>query len=462
MDATMDATTMDATMDEMMPVRALARRPRTAYPDAVRARRVRAHRPRGLHGALVALLLIGAAACSTAEAPPDAAAPDAPPPATPPTTPPGTPSEAPPGTPLEPGTAPGLPPSDRVLPRVRLEQVASLEAPIDTTVLPDGTVLVAERAGRVRVLLPSPTTGGSTSPAAGELLLDVSDRTTTDGERGLLSIAVRPDGSELFLSLTDRDGHTLVEAHPLDGTRITGPPRTIYTLAQPRANHNGGPLVFTSDGLLLLGLGDGGGAGDPLGAGQDLSSPLGAIVRLDVSGDGLGRPASDNPFLGRAGAAPEIVAYGLRNPWRMSLDAARDELWIADVGQSAREEIDRVTLAELHGANFGWALREGDVSFLGDEPQDHVPPVHTYGHGPGCSITGGLVYRGQALPGLVGAYVFTDLCDGELRVLVDDGGQAVSRALGVSGQRIIGFGEDAEGELLILEIGGRVLRLVLA
>jgi glucose/arabinose dehydrogenase len=160
----------------------------------------------------------------------------------------------------------------------------------------------------------------------------------------------------------------------------------------------------------------------------------------------------------------EIAAYGLRNPWRMSLDAARGELWIADVGQSAREEINRVTLDELLGANFGWALREGSVRFLGDEPDDHVPPIHDYGHGPGCSITGGHVYRGSAIPELVGAYVFSDFCDGELRALFDgsstgDASQAISRPLGISGERIAGFGVDAQGELLVLELGGRVLRL---
>jgi glucose/arabinose dehydrogenase len=178
-----------------------------------------------------------------------------------------------------------------------------------------------------------------------------------------------------------------------------------------------------------------------------------------VDADGPGRAAPDNPFVGRTDAAPEIAAYGLRNPWRMTFDRARGELWIADVGQSEREEINRVPLTELLGANFGWALREGSRAFLGDEPEDHVGPLHDYAHDPGCSITGGLVYRGSALPVIVGAYVFADLCDGELRVLLDDDGSVVSRPLGVSGERIIGFGEDAAGELLVLEDGGRVLRL---
>jgi glucose/arabinose dehydrogenase len=356
------------------------------------------------------------------------------------------------------GSAPGLPPADTALPPLALTELARLDSPIDTTVLADGTVLVAERDGVVRVLLEA---NGARPPAgtAGRILVDVTGRTTTDGERGVLAIAVEPDGRELFVSMTDRDGDTLVEAYPLSGGRITGAPRAIYALPQPRANHNGGAILFAPDGMLLVGLGDGGGAGDPEGAGQDLSTPLGSLLRLDVSGTTTVAPA-DNPFLGRTDAAPEIAAYGLRNPWRMSIDAPRSELWIADVGQSSREEINRVALDEFLGANFGWALREGSVRFLGDEPPGHVAPVHDYEHGPGCSVSGGHVYRGSALPGLIGAYVFSDYCDGEIRALFDGGdGTVVSRGLGVTGDRVVGFGVDADGELLVLELGGRVLRL---
>ena len=343
----------------------------------------------------------------------------------------------------------GLPAADVELPAMRLEEVVRLDAPIDTALLPDGTVLVAERAGVVRVL---------SEGEPGTVVLDVSGRTTTDSERGLLSIAVAPWGDELFLSMTDGAGDTLVEAHPLTGTQVTGPPRVIYTLPQPRANHNGGPILFLPDGTLLIGLGDGGGSGDPLGAGQDLSTPLGALVRLDVR-DGQVVVPADNPFLTDDAASPEIAAFGLRNPWRMALDEPRGELWIADVGQSEREEINRVTIEEMLGANFGWALREGSRAFLGEEPEGHVAPLHDYAHGPGCSVTGGLVYRGSAFPPLVGAYLFTDLCDGELRMLVRDGEEVRSRPLGVSGTRVIGFGTDGDGELLVLEIGGRVLRV---
>ena len=410
---------------------------------------------------LLPVAIVVLAACSGPSSGPEMDTGAAPTPSAPASPAPGSgPGDAPGAGAVTP-LAPGLPSADAVLPSVRLVEIASLAAPIDTTVLPDGTVLVAERAGVVRVLVdPDGTPQSGTS---GRVLVDVRDRTTTDGERGLLAIAVSPDGDELFLSMTDRSGDTLIEAHPLDGDRVTGPPRVIYTLPQPRANHNGGAILFAPDGMLLIGLGDGGGAGDPEGAGQDITTALGAVVRLDVRG-GITAIPSDNPFVGRRGAAAEIVAYGLRNPWRMSLDGPRGELWIADVGQSAREELNRVTLDVLFGANFGWALREGNVAFLGDEPADHVSPLHDYAHGPGCSVTGGHVYRGSALPELVGAYVFSDWCDGEVRALFAASGsdEAASRALGVAGERIVGFGFDARGELLVLELSGRVLRLVRA
>jgi glucose/arabinose dehydrogenase len=346
------------------------------------------------------------------------------------------------------GDARGLPSDTIDLPSLVLVELAVLSAPIDTTLLADGTVLVAERAGVIRVLI---------GDDPGAVVLDVSDRTTTDRERGLLSIALAPWGDELFVSHTDSAGDTLIEAYPIDGTTITGRPRTIYTLAQPRANHNGGPLVFLADGTLLIGLGDGGGQRDPLGAGQDLSTPLGSIIRLDVR-DGVRIPA-DNPFVGQVDTAEEIAFPGVRNPWRMSYDAPRDELWVADVGESRREEINRIRPLEQLGQNLGWALREGSLELLGPEPQNHLPPLHEYDHGPGCSITGGLVYRGSAIPELVGAYVFADFCDGELRVLLSDGDGVVARPLGVSGSSIVGFGTDGQGELLVLEISGRVLRL---
>ena len=344
--------------------------------------------------------------------------------------------------------------ADDPVPAVQLVEVARLDAPIDAVATPDGALLIATREGRVVV-----AEAGTDGPAAGTVLVDVSDRTTTDGERGLLGLDVTPTGDELVLSLTDAAGDTLVEAHPLAGSRVTGPPRTLYAVAQPFANHNGGDVAFGPDGTLLLGLGDGGGGGDPLGAGQDVGTPLGAIVRLDVSG-GTVRVPADNPFVGRLDAAPEIVAFGLRNPWRLHVDPPTGTVWIADVGQGDVEEINRIGWEDLPGANLGWALREGDAAFDGPEPRDHVAPVHTYRHGPGCSVTGGVVVRDPALPDLAGGYVFADLCDGTLRVLRPDAaGALVAAPLDVAGDRVVGFATDADGRVVVLDLAGRVLRL---
>lgn len=410
-----------------------------------RARSAARRRRSALRTAVLVTVLSACTLDGSGTGSPDAGRASAPTPAAPSTssTPPVAPSDR------ETDVAPGLPPSDTPLPALGLATVVTLAAPVATDMLPDGRVLIAERAGRIRIL---------EGAEPGPVLLDLAARTTTDGERGLLDIAVAPWGDELFVSRTDEAGDTLVEAHPLDGSRVVDAPRTIYTLAQPFPNHNGGALLFLPDTTLLLGLGDGGGANDPLGAGQDPTTPLGGLVRLDVR-DGVRIP-DDNPYVDVDGAAPELAAIGLRNPWRMHLDAAREELWIADVGQNAFEEVDRIPVDRLLGANFGWALREGDERFLGDEPEGHVPPVHTYAHGPGCSVTGGVVYRGDAIPELVGAYVFADLCDGELRVLLSDGDRVVARDLGVEAAQPIGFGTDASGELLVLELGGAVRRLV--
>ena len=345
--------------------------------------------------------------------------------------------------------------ADVPLPTLALEVVARLDAPIDAAVTADGSLLVATRAGRVLVVEPS-----ADGPAAGTVVVDVSERTTTDGERGLLALAVSPDGRELVLSLTDEAGDTRVEAHPLDGARVTGPPRVLYALAQPYANHNGGDVAFGPDGTLLVALGDGGGGGDPLGAGQDPTTPLGSLLRLDVGG-GTVRVPADNPFVGIDGAAPEILAVGLRNPWRFHVDRAAGEVWIADVGQGDVEEINRVAWDALPGANLGWPLREGDAAYDGAPPPGHVAPVHTYRHGPGCSVTGGVVARDPALPALAGAYLFSDFCDGALRALRPTAdGTLVAADLGVAGERVVGFATDASGRVLVLDLAGRVLRLV--
>jgi len=366
---------------------------------------------------------------------------------------------------LEDGTDPSAEPDDAAEPdegtdpdlsvELQLTDVATMQAPTAGAVGPDGVLYLSERSGTVHPL---------TDDGVGEAVIDISDETTTDGERGLLGLAFAEDGSELFLSSTDLDGDTVIAAVALDddGTPRSDERRTVLTVDQPFANHNGGDIEVGPDGMLYIGLGDGGGAGDPVEAGQDLGTLLGAMLRIDPAGaDPYGVP-SDNPFLDDADARDEIWVYGLRNPWRFSFDAATGELYIADVGQDAREEVNWLAASEGAGANFGWNLMEGTLEFAGEEPEDHVPPVHEYEtRGPrGCAITGGYVYRGSAIPELTGAYLYSDFCGAQLHAIVVDGGEVVDEGdLDVGGEQIVSFAQDADGELYLLDFAGAVRRI---
>ena len=335
--------------------------------------------------------------------------------------------------------------------QITLTEVAEMASPVAGTVGPDGTLYLAERAGPVHPL---------TEDGLGDAVIDVSDRTTTDGERGLLGVAMAADSSEFYASYTDGQGDNVLVAFPVEGGTIDGSTdRTVMTIEQPQANHNGGDVQIGPDGMLYWGIGDGGGGGDPLEAGQDLSTPLGAMLRIDpLAGDPYEVP-SDNPFVDEDGAVAEIWAYGLRNPWRFSFDLATDELYIADVGQSDREEVNVVD-HDLAGANYGWNLMEGTMEFAGSEPDDHVPPVFEYETGARCSITGGFVYRGEAIPELFGAYLYSDYCDGDIRAIVVQDGEVVDGTnLGVHGGQVVSFVQDADGELYVLDLGGTVSRI---
>ena len=337
---------------------------------------------------------------------------------------------------------------------VTLTPVVELEAPTAGAVGPDGALYLAERAGIVHRL--------DDEDATTEVL-DITDETTTDGERGLLGLAFSADGGELYLSFTDPEGHTALDAMEVDDDElVTDQRRRIFTLTQPYRNHNGGDLQIGPEGLLYLGLGDGGGAGDPLDAGQDLSTPLGALLRIDPqAAEPYGIP-DDNPFVDDDDAAGEIFAYGLRNPWRFSFDHETGQLWIADVGQDEREEVNVVDLEDAAGANFGWNLMEGTLEFAGEEPDDHVAPVYEYEtRGPeGCAITGGYVYRGQAIDELVGAYLYSDYCEGSIRALVVEDGEVIDQGeLGVEADAVVSFAQDADGELYVLDLEGTVARL---
>ncbi|RMD80616.1 MAG: glucose dehydrogenase [Gammaproteobacteria bacterium] len=349
-----------------------------------------------------------------------------------------------------PCTAQGLPP-------VRVEVLArGLRRPVALAVRPGepGRLYVAEQAGRVRVL----ERAGARWRLLPEPYLDLGDRVVAGGEKGLLGLAFHPRRPELYLSYTQQRGKGLYSRLvrlPLAGAERPDPEREelLLEVAQPFPNHNGGQVAFGPDGFLYLGLGDGGWANDPLNHGQNPGTLLGALLRLDVDRRAGGRPYAippDNPLVGRPGARPEVYAYGFRNPWRFSFDRATGELWLADVGQDAREEIDRVR----PGRNYGWRIMEGDRCTPGVaarcDRRGLEPPVHAYGHEEGRAVIGGYVYRGRALPGLRGAYLFADYVSRRLWALRRRGGRAVVCRLAALPDAPSSFGEDAAGELYLL------------
>lgn len=326
--------------------------------------------------------------------------------------------------------------------------VAEMTEPIALVHRPgDDSVWVAERAGTVHRMEVSPA--GLTP--VGEPVLDISDQTTIDMERGLLGMAFSTDGSVLYISHTDLEGTSKVAAYDLadepgDGAVDAGSRRELLSVEQPFPNHNGGNIVVTDDDVLWLGLGDGGAADDPENRAQDPDTLLGKLIEVDTTGEG------DH----------EIVASGLRNPWRFSF-ATDDTVWIADVGQNQYEEINHVTVDELSGANFGWSGYEGTEPYLdgeGRRPADPVMPVFSYGReGGNCSITGGVAVDGDRL-GLDGAYLFADYCGGQVRALVPAAAGGYSEHdLALAVEAPVSFGLDADGEVYVLSGTGSIVRI---
>jgi glucose/arabinose dehydrogenase len=344
--------------------------------------------------------------------------------------------------------------------RIRLDAVARLSSPVGmTTRKGDPAVYVIEQGGRVRALR-----NGKLDPAP---VLDVSSLIVSGGEQGLLGIAFSPDGRYLYLDYTDTSGDTHVAELTMRGDRPDPESRrNLLTVDQPFANHNGGQLAFGPDGYLYVALGDGGGAGDPNGNGQSLGTLLGKLLRISPRPSG-GRPygiPADNPFVRRSGARPEIWDYGLRNPWRFSFDPGTGDLWIGDVGQGAWEEIDHEP-ARRGGRNYGWNRREGSHPYQGDAPPGAVAPVTEYSHqSGGCTVIGGSVYRGRAIPDLAGAYLYGDYCAGWIRAVPvnRDGGVGDYRDLGVNVRSLTSFGVDQRGELYALSQAGEVYRILSA
>jgi glucose/arabinose dehydrogenase len=368
-----------------------------------------------------------------------------------------------PGTTAPPDTSP----ADLAAAAVTLTPVADVDDPTAFAVREGDTALhVAEQAGRVvavrdGVLDPQP-------------VLDLTGQISSGGERGLLGIDFSPDGTHLYVHYTNPDGDTRVDEYAMtDGTADPASRREVLAVEQPQPNHNGGELVFGPDDLLYLGLGDGGGGGDtgdghaPGGNGQSLDTLLGKILRIDpraAGSDPYTIPA-DNPFANSGGGRPEIWAYGLRNPWRFSFDRETGDLWTGDVGQNAWEEIDYAPEGEGAGANYGWARLEGTHPFNGEAPPDAVPPIFEYPNpDQGCSVTGGFVYRGPAIPDLRGTYLYSDYCSGFVRSFHFANGRAEGERrwseLEPPDNSVTSFGEDAAGELYLLAAGGSVHKIV--
>lgn len=340
---------------------------------------------------------------------------------------------------------------------VTLTRLATVGQPTAGTTAPDGSVWIAERAGVIRVL---------GEQGLGETILDISAEVGLNGEQGLLGMVFDPTFEHFYISFSDLAGDNVIDEFEVSasGELLLGTRRTVFTQEQPFSNHNGGHITFGPDGMFYIGLGDGGSSGDPLDNGQNLGTLLGSILRIDPTGAEPYAIPPDNPFVNDPNARDEIWAYGLRNPWRFSFDAVTNDLWIGDVGQNTREEINFVPAGTGAGRNYGWARMEGTLPFSGQEPANHTPPIFDYDNdGARCAVTGGYVYRGNNIPALQGAYLYSDFCDGTIRALETDNGQVINDIdLGVSGFNVVSFVEGPDREIYVLNTGlpmGSVFRL---
>jgi len=348
------------------------------------------------------------------------------------------------------------------------EITATAVFPVDLAAPPGdlARLFVVEKAGRIRIfrngaLLPTP-------------FLDIVSQVSSGGERGLLGLAFAPDfatSGRFVISYSNTSGDTRISTMRISADPDRADPATeqvVLAVNQPYSNHNGGQVAFGPDGMLYIGLGDGGSGGDPQGNGQDRNSLLGKLLRLEVLANGTTRIPADNPFVGQAGQRGEIWSYGLRNPWRFSFDAGTGDLYIADVGQNTLEEVNVAPAASGRGRglNFGWKIMEGTNCFSpssGCNQAGLTQPVLTYGRGDGCSVTGGYVYRGTAVPAVVGHYFYADYCTGWIRSFRYQGGAATGRqewtGISVAGA-ITTFGVDGAGEMYLGTDAGRVYRII--
>ena len=363
----------------------------------------------------------------------------------------------------QPSPTPTPIPSAQPLSGVSLQWVAGgFEKPVFLTHAGNQRLFVVEQVGKIQLI-----------DEAGNRLstpfLDIVGRVNSGAsEQGLLSVAFHPQyagNGRFFVNYTNRNGSTVVSEFQVseDGNVAdAGSERILLIVPQPYENHNGGQIQFGLDGYLYIGMGDGGSAGDPHGHGQDAGTLLGSLLRIDVDFSEPYAIPSDNPFLNDDSARVEAWAIGLRNPWRFSFDRLTGDLFVADVGQNSFEEISWMPAGAASGGNFGWKVMEGFNCYenAGCDPSPFIPPIHHYGRDEGCSVTGGYIYRGSQSPALFGHYLFSDYCLGQIWSLAQFNGVWTRTLLLDTNYNVSSFGEDANGELYLLNYAGEVYKIV--
>jgi len=370
---------------------------------------------------------------------------------------------------------PGAPPPGLSLKRTQINAGFALAFPLFLTAPPGDLdrLFVLEKGGKIQVV-------DRASNALIGTFLDITPLVSTGGEQGLLGLAFDPQyasNGRFYVSYTDKVGigNSVIARYLVDpvdpNLAIPTADRVILTLTQPFENHNGGQIAFGPDGYLYIGFGDGGSGGDPGNRAQNPGERLGKLLRIDVSDGAAGQPAykvpADNPCTGQTGAKSEIWSLGLRNPWRWSFDRETGDLYIGDVGQNVQEEVNVSTAASGagRGTNYGWRITEGGLCFSpssGCNMSGLALPHVDYSHAAGaCSVTGGYVYRGAAIPALRGTYFYADFCAGFVRSFRMANGAVTEHVewTALSGGNIPSFGEDAAGELYILTAAGGLFRI---
>ncbi len=365
-------------------------------------------------------------------------------------------------------TATPTPTVNPAWPPIALTSVVNgLSSPVDMADPNDDRLFVVEQGGLVRIM--------RNGQADATPLLNIGDRVSLGWEQGLLGIALPPNFAQkgyFYLNYTTEalgKLQTRISRFHLTADPDIADPNSeqiVLVYDQPHGNHNGGGLAFGPDGFLYIGVGDGGDGGDPDNRAQTLSDILGKMLRIDVE---TGNPLTytvpiTNPFVGQARKLPEIWAYGLRNPWRYSFDRQTGDLFIADVGQNAWEEVNFQPAASPGGENYGWRITEGSHCY-NPNPCDTTGltlPIAEYGRSDGRSVTGGFVYRGAAHPALQGVYLYADYLTGRIWGLRFDGSAWENRLLLESGRNISSFGQDAAGEVYVVDHSGEIMRVVVA